>query len=82
MDGIGTGVDNGDTYTNCHGELELLGWDVALLLVEKFVPAARYKTKLKPGQKLPRVANMDVPAFQTKMDISDDLVDQFGIQIN
>ncbi len=52
------------------------------VLVEKFVPAARYKTKLKPGQKLPRVANMDVPAFQTKMDISDDLVDQFGIQIN
>ena len=52
------------------------------MLVEKFVPAARYKTKLKPGQKLPRVANMDVPAFQTKMDISDDLVDQFGIQTN
>ena len=50
------------------------------VLVEKFVPAARYKTKLRPGQKGPRVANMDVPAFQGKFDVSDDEVAEFGIQ--
>ena len=50
------------------------------VLVEKMVPAARYKTKMRPGQKGPKIANMDVPAFQGKMDVSDELVEQFGIQ--
>jgi hypothetical protein len=50
------------------------------VLVEKMVPAARYKTKLKAGQSYPRVANMDVPAFQGKFDVSDDLVADYGLQ--
>jgi len=48
--------------------------------VEKFVPAARYKTKLKPGQSYPRVANMDVPAFQGKFDVPEDTVADYGVQ--
>lgn len=50
------------------------------VLVEKMVPAARYKTKLKPGQSYPRVANMDVPAFQGKFDVPDDVVADYGVQ--
>jgi hypothetical protein len=50
------------------------------VLVEKMVPAARYKTKLRPGQKGPRVANMDVPAFQGKFDVPDDVVADYGVQ--
>jgi len=50
------------------------------VLVEKMVPAARYKTKLRPGQKGPRVANMEVPAFQGKFDVPDDVVADYGVQ--
>lgn len=50
------------------------------VLVEKMVPAARYKTKLRTGQKGPRVANMEVPAFQGKFDVPDDVVADYGVQ--
>ena len=49
-------------------------------LVEKMVPAAKYKGKLKPGTKKPVTASMDVPAFKGKLEMPEGAVEQYGIQ--
>lgn len=48
--------------------------------IEKMVPAAKYKGRLKPGIKKPSTANMSTPSYTAKNDIGPDLVEHFGIQ--
>jgi hypothetical protein len=49
-------------------------------LTEKFVPAAKYRGKLKPGTKKPVTANMDVPTAPGKLEMPEGAVEQYGIQ--
>lgn len=49
-------------------------------IVEKMVPAAKYKGKLKPGTKMPQTANMDVPAVKGRLEMPEGAVEQYGIQ--
>jgi hypothetical protein len=49
-------------------------------LVERFIPPARYKGRLKPNGRKPSTASMDVPTAPGTNPLSDELVEQFGIQ--
>lgn len=49
-------------------------------VVEKMVPAAKYKGKLKPGTKKPQTASMEVPAFKGKLEMPEGAIEQYGIQ--
>jgi hypothetical protein len=49
-------------------------------LVERFIPPARYKGRLKPNGRKPSTASMDVPTVPGTNPLSDELVEQFGIQ--
>ena len=47
-------------------------------LVERFIPAARYKGRSKAPK--PSTANMDLPTVPGTNPVSDEVVEQFGIQ--
>jgi hypothetical protein len=47
-------------------------------LVERFIPAARYKGRSKAPK--PSTANMNTPAVPGTNPVSDEVVEQFGIQ--
>lgn len=49
-------------------------------VVEKMVPASRYKGKLKPGTKLPQTASMEAPALKGRLEMPEGAVEQYGIQ--
>lgn len=49
-------------------------------LVEKFVPAAKYKGKMKPGTVKPQTANMDAPAVPGRLDMPEGAQEQYGLQ--
>jgi hypothetical protein len=49
-------------------------------IVERFVPAAKYKGRMKAGAKKPSMSNMDTPAVPGTNPLSDEVVEQFGIQ--
>jgi hypothetical protein len=49
-------------------------------LVERFIPPAKYKGRLKPNGKKPSTASMDTPTVPGTNPVSDELVEQFGIQ--
>ena len=49
-------------------------------IVERFIPPAKYKGRLKPTGKKPSTANMDTPTVPGTNPVSDELVEQFGIQ--
>ncbi len=49
-------------------------------LVEKMVPAAKYKGKLKPGREMPVTANTDMPAFKGRLEMPEGAVEEYGIQ--
>ncbi|MHB1952108.1 MAG: hypothetical protein ACYCOU_00045 [Sulfobacillus sp.] len=49
-------------------------------LVEKMVPAAKYKGKMKSGVKMPVTANTDTPAFKGKLEMPEGAVEEYGIQ--
>ena len=42
-------------------------------IIEKMVPAAKYKGKLKPGVKKPQTASMEVPAIKGRLEMPDDV---------
>ena len=49
-------------------------------LVERFIPPAKYKGRLKPNGKKPSTASMDTPAVPGTNPVSDEVVEQFGVQ--
>jgi hypothetical protein len=49
-------------------------------LVERFIPPAKYKGRLKPNGKKPSTASMDTPTVPGTNPVSDEVVEQFGIQ--
>jgi hypothetical protein len=49
------------------------------VLVERFIPQAKYKGRLK-GQKRLSTANMNTPAVPGTNPVSDEIVEEFGIQ--
>ena len=48
-------------------------------LVERFIPPAKYKGRLR-GQPKPSTASMEVPTVPGTNPVSDEVVEQFGIQ--
>lgn len=49
-------------------------------IVEKMVPAAKYKGKIKKGVSRPQTENMEVPTLKAKMPMPDGATEQYGIQ--
>jgi hypothetical protein len=49
-------------------------------LVERFIPPAKYKGRLKPNGKKPSTASMDTPTVPGTNPVSDEVVEQFGVQ--